>query len=950
MNEKSVIAIVEKGEAVKLYVDPKGKDYKGINLAASAFARDVNLVTGITPLIETEAGRLNGTVIVAGSVGNNAVIDQLISQGRLDAAAIEGKWECYMIRVIDQPADGLDRAVVIAGSDKRGTIYGIYYLSELIGVSPWVYWGDVAPARQPELLIPEDKLCKTSREPSVKYRGIFLNDEWPSLGTWCTNKFGGFNEELYEKVFELILRLKGNYLWPAMWSAVFSENGKSSRLANAELADTYGIVMGTSHHEGIFRAGEEWQKDYKNYGTSNEWNFAANREAITRFWEDAVIRNKDYENLITLGMRGERDSALGGGLQENINLLKDIITTQKELLKKYGLAEAPQVLTLYKEVEKFWYGSEQVTGLKDWEVLDDVTIMLAEDNFGNVRTLPSGEERNRKAGFGMYYHFDYHGGPRSYEWINTTPIEKTWEQMSMAYDYGVRKVWIVNVGDLKPMEFPMSYFLDLAYDFDTWGTRGINKTREYTLKWAGQQFGSAVSADAIEGIAGIISEYARLNGIRRPEVLTPEIYSNIYEQEAQTVLNRAINLEKEADRYFDMMPASLKDAYYQLVYYPAAASAIIIRMHIYAGLNKRYCELESVLANQYAELVKKTIETDEAMQRYYNDTLSGGKWQGIMGSPHIGYTNWNAEGWRYPEVHIVKPLPEACMIVDVEGDEQGYRCGTAKLPVFTNLLKESCVITVSNAGSREFDFSVEASTDWIITDYRKGHVTDGKTISVTVDWNKLSAESTGYITITGAQQSVKVEITAEVADVRDLPDYTFVGKENILSIEAEHTCERAAGSGAEWKPIENYGRTLSGMKMYPATIAFDRAEAAPYLEYRIYIDKDGGYTLSLYTAPSNNLVKGSGLKYAVSFDEEAPVTADSLSADFAAGNYNNLPWCKGVLDNIHISATSHRLAKGIHILRLYGLDAGLVLQKLVLSDEKLPSTYLGPKESYCKGL
>lgn len=277
-------------------------------------------------------------------------------------------------------------------------MYGLYHISELIGVSPWVYWGDVAPEKRSNLVISENKLKVTSKEPSVKYRGIFLNDEWPSMGTWATNKFGGFNEELYDKVFELILRLKGNYLWPAMWSTTFSEDGKSIPIANAQLADKYGIVMGTSHHEPMFRAGLEWQNVYKNYGTSNLWDFSENKDAITKFWEDGVLRNKDYENLVTLGMRGESDSPLKGGMEENINLLKDVITTQKKLLEKHDFGDTPKVLTIYKEVEEYWNGSNTVEGLKDWDELDDVTIMFADDNFGNVRTLPTQEERDREVG------------------------------------------------------------------------------------------------------------------------------------------------------------------------------------------------------------------------------------------------------------------------------------------------------------------------------------------------------------------------------------------------------------------------------------------------------------------------------------------------------------------------------------------------------------------------
>ncbi|NSB12542.1 glycosyl hydrolase 115 family protein [Clostridium beijerinckii] len=342
------VTIAVEGKASTIYIDSKGKDYKGLKLVVDSFAEDVNLVIGVTPTVVTDIRELKETVVIAGSIGNNEIIDSLITKRILDVSSIKDKRECYKIQVVEEPIEGIDTAIVVVGSDKRGTIYSIYRISELIGVSPWVYFADVIPAKKSTLIFSEDELNVTSKEPSVKYRGFFLNDEWPSLGSWVTNAFGDFNEEFYDKVFQLILRLKGNFLWPAMWSAVFSENGKSYPLANAELADAYGIVMGTSHHEPMFRAGEEWKNINGQYGTNPIWDFSSNVDAITKFWEDGLKRNKGLESLITIGMRGEQDSALKGSEEENIELLKDIIRTQKRLLKEQGLDEAPQVLYIRK--------------------------------------------------------------------------------------------------------------------------------------------------------------------------------------------------------------------------------------------------------------------------------------------------------------------------------------------------------------------------------------------------------------------------------------------------------------------------------------------------------------------------------------------------------------------------------------------------------------------------
>ncbi|MBW4084610.1 glycosyl hydrolase 115 family protein [Paenibacillus sp. S150] len=941
--------LVNQGKAAKIYVDPKGRDYSGLRRVAESFASDIEMVTGAVPAILTQLEQPEGTVVIAGSIGSNAFIDALIAEGALDVSSIQGKRECYLIQAVARPAAGVDQALVIAGSDKLGTIYGIYSVSSFIGVSPWVYWADVVPERTPTLRIPESRLNTVSREPSVKYRGIFLNDDWPSLGSWVTHAFGDFNEDFYDKVFQLLLRLKGNYLWPAMWSAEFSLNGKSSPIANARLAEEYGIVMGTSHHEPLFRAGSEWQKVYRQYGTSSLWDFARNKRAITDFWEDGVKRNKEFRNLITLGMRGESDSALEGSDRENIELLKEIILTQKALLKKYNLEQAPQVLAVYKEVEKYWYGTDEVEGLKDWEALRDVTILLSDDNFGNLRKIPAAHQQNRSAGWGMYYHFDYHGGPFSYEWVNTVPLEKVWEQMSMAFDYGIREVWVVNVGDLKPMELPISYFMDLAYDFDAWGTGAENRTKEYTQRWVEQQFGPGLDKEAALGIAKLLSDYTRMNGRRKPEIVRPATFSLLHHHEAQRVLQQAVEIENAADALQALIPETHMDACYQLVYYPAVASANVVQMQIYAGLNSLYAERGSMLANTYAKLTTEAIEKDKRLELKYNTGISGAKWKGMMSSAHVGYVQWDAEGWKYPEVRYVSPAKGPRMIVDVEGTEQGYMSGTARLPVFTNLQQEAYNITISNGGEAGFEYQAERSADWILIKQRKGWIDTGVTIEVSVDWEKAAGASSGLITLSGAGGTVNIEAAVEWTDLQNVPPMTFIETHHAVSIEAEHALNRVSRAGVEWRIIENYGRTLSSVKMFPDGAAFASPGHAPYLEYRLLVRQDGEYTLTAYIAPTNRLSPGGGLKYAAGFDHEAPVVADALPAGYVGGDHDNEPWCRAVIDNIHTPATRHTLEKGLHTLRFYGLDAGLVLQKLVLSAVPLPYSYLGPEESFNTG-
>ncbi|MDE5891325.1 MAG: glycosyl hydrolase 115 family protein, partial [Acetatifactor sp.] len=453
------------------------------------------------------------------TVGKSPLAEALEQAGLLDLSQVRGKREVYLIRKLSasqlcqlkaqaEVLSGLEELWLVCGSDKRGTIYGMFALSEYIGVSPLCFWGDAEPASNPDAELGDD-IQTISKEPSVRYRGFFINDEWPCFGNWTCGHFGGFNADAYEHVFELLLRLKGNYLWPAMWSASFPIDGPGS--ANEELADIYGVVMGYSHHEPCLRASEEWDKvrgPETKYG--NEWNFYTNEQGLLNYWEEALKRSGKYENLITIGMRGERDTSMLGEqatVEENVNLLKDIIRKQRALIAENVEREnPPQLLALYKEVEAYFYGDEHVQGLKDWEELDGVICMLCEDNFGQMRTLPTPEVRGRKGGWGMYYHFDYHGGPISYEWVDSTPMAKTWEQMCMAYEYGIRDAWIVNVGDLKFHEVPLSYFLALAYDYDKWGYGNKESYREYTRLWAEKNFPQATAA-LRDQIGHVLTEY-----------------------------------------------------------------------------------------------------------------------------------------------------------------------------------------------------------------------------------------------------------------------------------------------------------------------------------------------------------------------------------------------------------------------------------------------------------
>ena len=599
----NTFTIFENNTLVQLYIEKEA--YEGVKRIGVRVACDIGLVTSVEPEILTTPQQCKSDrVVIFATLGRSPFLQALETAGKWSSAQIQGKREVYQIQVIHMPfgnTASVKEALVIAGSDKRGTIYGMFCLSKLCGVSPLIYWGDVVPQKKDTVILSIESDF-VSKEPSVKYRGFFINDEWPAFGNWCVETFGGVNAKAYEEIFILLLRLKGNYMWPAMWDSVFSEEGPG--LASAELADIYGIVMGTSHHEPLCRAGAEWQRIYQQYGTDNTWSFVSNKEAITEFWKDGILRNKPFENVITIGMRGESDSMLlpeDAKLADNVQVIKDAIVAQHTLLRKYmdkDLKDIPRMLAIYKEVEDYYYGDATCAGLKGWTELDDVILLLCEDNFGNTRGLPDEADRKHPGGYGMYYHFDYHGGPISYEWQNTARLTKTWEQMTQAYEYGVRELWIVNVGDLKGAEYPLCYFMDLAYDYETYSQK--NKTEEYVKTWIEQQFGNRLDKNDKQDLFVLLDGYTKWNAARHPEAMAPDIYHPCHFREGERVWNEVHRLTEIAERLKEHMPEECMNAYGSMIYYPAMASLNLILMHIEAGWNAFYAKQGSMGANTYA--------------------------------------------------------------------------------------------------------------------------------------------------------------------------------------------------------------------------------------------------------------------------------------------------------------------------------------------------------------
>ena len=606
LTDKSSFAVTN----AVIYSDPNEPEL--IKTAVTLLQQDIEQVTGKKIPIVTAIDQANKNVIAVGTLAQSSFLKQLISQKKLNTSAINGKWEASLVQTVSNPAPGIAHALVVAGADRRGAAYGVFELSKQFGVSPWYWWADVPVDKHKEIYIKES--ISLTDAPKVKYRGLFINDEAPALSGWTKEKFGGFNHNFYEKFFELVLRLKGNYVWPAMWGNAFYADDS----LNIKAADKYGVVIGTSHHEPLMRAHDEWRRV-----NGGQWNYETNKEKLQQFWRDGIKRATN-EKIVSVGMRGDGDAPMSR--ETATALLERIVADQRTIISDVTgkpAEQTPQLWALYKEVQDYYD--------KGMRVPDDVTLLLSDDNWGNLRKLPRLDEKARKGGYGIYYHFDYVGGPRNYKWLNTNPLPRIWEQMHLAWEYKVQDIWIVNVGDIKPMEFPISFFLDYAWNPEKIDADDLTA---YTENWAAAQFGKQHAKD----IATLLAKYGKYSGRRKPELLDANTYS-LATGEWKTVVDEYIDLLKKAEAINNELPADDKDAYFQLVLHPIKACANLNTMYYYTALNKQAYTNRLKETNLYADKVKELYVADSLITQQYHQ-LNNGKWNHLMSQTHIGYTYW----------------------------------------------------------------------------------------------------------------------------------------------------------------------------------------------------------------------------------------------------------------------------------------------------------------------
>ncbi|KAF0316623.1 hypothetical protein GQ607_016154 [Colletotrichum asianum] len=913
-----------------------------VKRAATSLSIDFGRVLGKNGTIIYDTFNTSTTfpVLVIGTLGYSPLL-------QLQNSSIQGKWESYTHEVVTNPFPGISSALSVVGSDKRGTVYGIYALSEQIGVSPWSFWADVPVAPSTSLHLSPTGTIHTQGPPSVKYRGIFINDEETCLTSWARTRFPlassdrnrPFTSSFYAHVFELILRLKGNYLWPAMKNSMFYVDD----VANGALADDFGVVMGTSHHEPMARAYREQEQDL-----DGKWDWSLNKEYLTAFMRAGAERSKGWETVYTMGMRGEGDT-------ESPTLtapqLEEIIAVQQEILNAtHGsrASDLPKVWALYKVIITMeFYGYEH--GFAKYEkrevgkyyqqglqVPDDVTLLWTDDNYGNLLRTPYPNETTRTGGAGVYYHVNYVGRPKIYEWINTIQLVKTWEQMHLAYEKGAREVWIVNVGDIKPLEIPMTHFLDMAYDMS------IHLTPTSTTTWLETWTSKTFSPDIASAVADILNRYGRLVNRRKYETLNmpPFVYSTLFYDEAVTALEEWETLLEDTSRVYEGLGETWRDAFYQMVLHPVGAGKTVNELYIKAEMGKLYKTQRRTATNRLATEARAAFARDKEISAEYNG-INGGKWKGIMCQVHIGYTLW------YEPSSDVMPNLE--YVSDADVPASGIM-GVAGQGAVGDVDEREIVLLKMDpylppGQSRWIDVFADEGTLEAPGDM------DEARVNIEVDWSSApKGRSTAALTVqrndTEDAVTVLLPIFNPPAVMEDLVG-RWVESGGVVSIEAAHFSALETKNGVSYVEVPFYGKTHSAVKLWPVSVESLTQSTAPKLRYDFFTFAEyEDVKVRMYLGGSRNHDMTRPLRYAFAVDDNEAIVVQPVG-DARLGE-DPEGWADSVITggwNGTTNVTGGSLKAGRHELGVWLLEPGVVIQKVVVDFGGVGANGLGPPES-----
>lgn len=903
------------------------------SIAAYLLADDMERVTGKRPRVLTTLAGAGKRVVVIGRVGS-PLINQVAGVHAGWLAPLSGGWEQYGLRIISKPLPGIEKALLIAGSDVRGTAYGVFTVSEEIGVSPWYWWADVPVQRQARLTIRLSPYL--SATPAVKYRGIFINDEDWGLQPWAAKTFepetNDIGPKTYAKVFELLLRLKANLIWPAMHT---STKAFYHYPGNPAMADAYSIVVGTSHAEPLMRNNvSEWNEQ-----TMGPFNYITNRDKVYQYWEQRVQQTRQQSVIYSMGMRGVHDSGMEGikDPKDAVPLLERIFLDQRGLLVKYrqtDTARIPQVFTAYKEVLDIYD--------KGLTLPDDITLVWPDDNYGYIQRLSNKAEQQRAGGAGVYYHASYWGRPHDYLWLGTANPGLMREEMIKAFDNGARQLWVLNVGDIKPLEYNTQLFLDMAYAVKPFSEGGYLHT--HLQHWLARQIDSVQAL----AITGILQRYYQLAFERRPEFMgwsqtEPTTKTKLsgydhfnYGDEAQRRIDAYTQLERSVQLCRDRIPAASRDAYYQLVYYPVMGASWINKKFLYRDKAWRYHQQGRVSAYDYSRLSEAMQDSIGRETAYYNEQLSGGKWRHMMSMQPR-----SLPVFLPPVLPAGRPAVQQPWAVAVEGQDTIISRETVPtMPAFTAGTRERRFIDIYLGDTAQLNWTAKVSANWIRLSsiggrLRPGYPANSIRLWVRIDWSKVPDGDalSGQVVIQGNGRTIPVMINALRPTWKDWDTYKgFAEQNNIVSIYAAHIDRQAAGAGSAWRTVNSLGHTGASMEaVVQPEACIGKQDTTPRVDaatvsYTFVSYSQQPPTAHLYTLPTHPLHNGVSMRYGVQIDEWPIQVVDTRTVG------RSEEWKQNVLSNTAVRQIKlPPLASGVHRLTIYAIDPGVILDRILIT-------------------
>ncbi|MFT2011386.1 glycosyl hydrolase 115 family protein [Pontibacter sp. 13R65] len=938
--------LVDASTKVQIVYDPA--EAKLDSIAATLLAQDIELVTGYKPAVLTDLTKAAGNVILLGKV-ESRVVQQVLDRRSGVGSSLKGKWEAFALEVIKDPLPNISQLLVVAGSDKRGTAYGVFHLSEKMGVSPWYWWADVKPVPQKVLTLSD--VAFVSAPPSVKYRGIFLNDEDWGLQPWAAQNIDTDIKDIgpntYAKIFELLLRLKANLIWPAMHpstKAFFHYPG------NPKVADAFGILVGTSHAEPMLRNNvDEW-----NEKTMGSFDYFSNKKAVANYWEKRVAESAGIEAVYTLGMRGIHDSGMEGASNrsEAARMLEQIIADQRNMLQKHvnkNVAAVPQAFTTYKEVLEIY---DQ--GMK---LPEDITIVWPDDNYGYIHRFSNKQEQQRAGGSGVYYHASYWGRPHDYLWLSSTHPALIRAEMAKAYEMKSEELWVLNVGDIKPLEYTIQLFLDMAYGVEPF-LKESSYVKQHQQDWLAGIFGKERGLQLNE----VMWQYYQLAFERKPEFMgwsqtEPTTQTNYtsynhfyYGDEAQQRLEKYAALEQQVKQLRKEVSSEQADAFYQLVYYPVVGASLMNQKFLYRDKHKLYAQQNRTSAQDYAQLARQAYAGIVKETNYFNTQLSNGKWRGMM----------SLQPRDLPVYHepvlptFTKPAPGTAWEVAPEGFVEkdssllNLPGGQFTLPTFSPWGSQRYFLDVFLTSQQEVNWKVSTSGKWIKVSETQGVLTSEmgqkeRRLWVSIDWNKLPKKklAQGYITVKGGGEIYRVAVIAVAPTNTDLKtDKEFRETNGYVAMHASNFSRKTDKGAATWTLVDGLGYAGNSLMALPLQSApvkeTDQVkQTAATVEYDFYVVSEAASpVVTVNTLPTHPLTNEYSLRYAVSVDD-GPVQV----VDFKTVGRSD-EWKQNVLQNrAQRFIKLPPLKSGKHVLKVYSIDPGVMLDYITIDLGGLKQAY-----------